>query len=123
MSESESMSLQEESQENQSMAPDQDVSDQESQHVDQESQESEEIETSDQVSSDQSIDDLSSVRKKKEYKEEHSAQFEAFKKDFDKQPDFEAKLQLAVDFMEASLAQGGTPHFRSFWEARRLCLC
>ena len=60
--------------------------------------------------------------KKREQKEGYSAQYEAFKILFDGQTDSEMKLQLAVDFMEASLAQGGTPHFRSFWEARRLCL-
>ena len=60
--------------------------------------------------------------KKRDRKEGFTAQFEDFKKQFDAQPDLEAKLQLAIDFMEASLAQGGTPHFRSFWEARRFCL-
>lgn len=52
----------------------------------------------------------------------YTAQFESFKQMFEEQTEPEAKLQLAVDFMEASLAQGGTPHFRSFWEARRFCL-
>lgn len=52
----------------------------------------------------------------------HSPQFENFKASFDSQPDPESKLQLAIDFMESSLSQGGIPHFRSFWEARRLCL-
>lgn len=60
--------------------------------------------------------------KKRDHKEGFTAQFESFKTAFDSQPDLEIKLQLAIDFMEASLAQGGTPHFRSFWEARRLCL-
>lgn len=60
--------------------------------------------------------------KKKESKETHTPQFEAFYKEFQEQPDYDLKLQMAVDFMESSLAQGGAPHFRSFWEARRLCL-
>lgn len=60
--------------------------------------------------------------KKKEQKEGYTAQFDAFKQAFEEQTDLEAKLQIGIDFMEASLAQGGTPHFRSFWEARRLCL-
>lgn len=55
-------------------------------------------------------------------KEGYTPQFEAFKKGFEEAPDFETRLQLAVNFMESSLAQGGSPHFRSFWEARRLCL-
>ena len=60
--------------------------------------------------------------KKRDHKEGYTAQFEDFKKQFEAQPDLETKLQLAIDFMEASLAQGGSPHFRSFWEARRFCL-
>lgn len=61
-------------------------------------------------------------RKKKDQKEIYTTQFEIFKKAFEEQVDSEAKLQLAIDFMEASLAQGNTPHFRSFWEVRLLCL-
>lgn len=48
-------------------------------------------------------------------------EFKAFKKSFDERAEGDAKLQLAIDFMEASLAQGGASHFRNFWEARRLC--
>ena len=40
----------------------------------------------------------------------------------EKLPDSETKLQFAVDFMEASLAEGTSPHFKSFWEARNICL-
>ncbi len=58
----------------------------------------------------------------KDQKEGYSAQFETFKKEFDEQADNEVRLQLAIQFMEVSLAQGGAPHFRSFWEVRRLCL-
>lgn len=42
--------------------------------------------------------------------------------ELEKLPDPESKLQRAIDFMEASIAQGGTPHFKSFWEARNICL-
>lgn len=55
-------------------------------------------------------------------KDSTSAQFEAFLKQFQSENQLENKLQLAIDFMEKSLAQEGTPHFRNFWEARRLCL-
>lgn len=55
-------------------------------------------------------------------KEGFSSQFLAFRKTFEETPEIESKLSQAIDFMEASLAQGGAPHFRSFWEARRLCL-
>jgi len=36
--------------------------------------------------------------------------------------DSEAKLNHVITFMESSLAQSGTPHFRCFWQARTLCL-
>jgi hypothetical protein len=68
------------------------------------------------------VSSSSEESEKKEYKETYSSQFKEFKKKFDQDSDVETKLQSAIDFMEVSLAQGGTPHFRSFWEARRLCL-
>jgi len=37
-------------------------------------------------------------------------------------PEVEVKLQKVIDFMEQSLAQTGSPHFKSFWQARGLCL-
>lgn len=39
-----------------------------------------------------------------------------------KLPDAEARLQYAIDFMEASLAQSGSPNFKNFWEIRKHCL-
>jgi hypothetical protein len=36
--------------------------------------------------------------------------------------DSEIKLQKAIEFMEKSLSQNGTPHFKSFWQARDICL-
>lgn len=39
-----------------------------------------------------------------------------------KLPDSEAKLQRAIDFMTASLAQTGSPNFKNFWEIRKHCL-
>lgn len=55
-------------------------------------------------------------------KGDHKNQLENFLKEFEGQTEFESKLQLAIDFMEVSLGFGGTPHFRNFWEARRLAL-
>jgi hypothetical protein len=52
----------------------------------------------------------------------HNEHFEAFLRELEKQQDVDNKLQCTVDFMEASLAQAGTPHFKSFWEARNICL-
>jgi len=59
--------------------------------------------------------------KRRDSQEAVSAQFEAFKKAFDAESENDAKLQCAIHFMEASLGEGATPHFRSFWEVRRLC--
>lgn len=42
--------------------------------------------------------------------------------ELDQCSDPEGKLQRVIAFMESSLAQTGTPHFKSFWEARKLCL-
>jgi hypothetical protein len=52
----------------------------------------------------------------------HNAHLEALMKEIDLQPTPEAKLQRAIAFMEESLSQGKTPHFKSFWQARDLCL-
>jgi len=52
----------------------------------------------------------------------HRQMFDKFLVEIEKLPDPEAKLQLAIDFMEASLAQTNVPHFKSFWEARNICL-
>lgn len=52
----------------------------------------------------------------------HNAHLEAFLAELDKRKDLDEKLQYTVDFMESSLAQAGTPHFKSFWEARTVCL-
>lgn len=52
----------------------------------------------------------------------HNAHLEAFLSELDKRKDLDEKLQYTVDFMESSLAQVGTPHFKSFWEARTICL-
>lgn len=34
----------------------------------------------------------------------------------------EEKLNKIISFMESALAQEGTPHFKSFWESRNLCI-
>lgn len=52
----------------------------------------------------------------------HRQHFEKFLSDMSQFPDNETKLQFAIDFMEASIGQVGSPHFKSFWEARSLCL-
>ncbi len=122
MSESESMSLQEESQKNHFSNPQDDHHSEEEEHLETSSHSDGEEESAAHSADEDSAHPVKDSRKKKEQKEGYTAQFDAFKKAFEEQTDLEAKLQLAIDFMEASLAQGGTPHFRSFWEARRLCL-
>lgn len=52
----------------------------------------------------------------------HRQHFEKFLSDLEALKEVESKLQFTVDFMESSLAQTGTPHFKSFWEARGICL-
>jgi hypothetical protein len=39
----------------------------------------------------------------------------------DAQSDPDAKLAMAIGFMEKALAQTGSPQFRNFWELRKLC--
>jgi hypothetical protein len=36
--------------------------------------------------------------------------------------DPEAKLTSCIAFMEEAIAQAGSPHFKEFWEARKMCL-
>lgn len=48
--------------------------------------------------------------------------FLAFTQELEKEPDADLKLQKTIEFMEAALAQSGSPHFKSFWDARTICL-
>lgn len=68
--------------------------------------------------------DLLHPLKEKEVKKEKksNSQYSVFLTQFEKTDGSEAKLQLAIDFMELALAQAGSPHFKSFWDARNLCL-
>lgn len=52
----------------------------------------------------------------------HRQYFEKFLADLALRTEPDAKLQFTIEFMETSLAQTGTPHFKSFWEARAVCL-
>lgn len=52
----------------------------------------------------------------------HKREYDEFLAAIDQLSDPEAKLQKVVAFMESSLSQGATPHFKSFWDARALCL-
>lgn len=48
--------------------------------------------------------------------------YDVFLKELEQQPDVDAKLQAAINFMEAALSHSGTPHFKSFWDARNISL-
>jgi len=121
MSQSESMSLHEEPQENHVLPNPDDVfsslEEEMKEHLLNEEGNRENVHEDEGFS-----DSKEQSHKKKESKDVYSAQFEVFTKLFEDLSDHEEKLQLAIDFMESSLAQGSSPHFRSFWEARRLSL-
>ena len=52
----------------------------------------------------------------------HKQVYESFLQELESLSDFEAKLQKAIEFMQASLSQNGTPHFKSFWDARSISM-
>lgn len=57
------------------------------------------------------------------YKEKkHKVAYDAFLAELEQLSDPEAKLHKAIAFLESTLNQGGAPHFKSFWDARTLCL-
>jgi hypothetical protein len=60
------------------------------------------------------------VEPKKEKK--NSSHYDLFLSEYEKTEGAELKLQMTMDFMELSLAQAGSPHFKSFWDARNICL-
>lgn len=45
-----------------------------------------------------------------------------FLQEMEKLPHTDAKVKHSLAFMESSLAQKGTPHFKSFWDVRTICL-
>jgi hypothetical protein len=70
----------------------------------------EEIETIDEPS-----EELAKERK-------HHPHLDSFMQEIEKMSQPDAKLKHSLVFMENSLAQSGTPHFKSFWEVRNICL-
>lgn len=54
--------------------------------------------------------------------ENFSASLISFKELFEKQENFEERLRIAIEFMRKSLSQEGTPRFKDFWEAKKMCL-
>lgn len=47
---------------------------------------------------------------------------EEFKKSLESVEDPEEKLCMSIDLMRKTLSQSGSPHFRNFWEFRKICL-
>lgn len=74
--------------------------------------ESENLETADQENT---LDKAES--EKKDY-----AHLAEFMQEMEKYSQPEAKIKHALTFMETSLAQTGSPHFKTFWDVRHLCL-
>jgi len=134
MNESENMSLEESPQEifseelnGQNMNPDGQESPGEGDDQEVMSDEYEELDQADELSFDVSDEkgednDSNETSHHKDQKQDYKDQLDSFFSVFNAQTDLEAKLILAIDFMESSLGLGGTPHFRNFWEARRLSL-
>ncbi|MGK5595144.1 MAG: hypothetical protein ACSNEK_07290 [Parachlamydiaceae bacterium] len=67
-------------------------------------------------------DETSQIVENPMIEKETNLHFEEFKKELDLQPDAEAKLKFAIQFMEESLQKVKTPDFKNFWEARKMCL-
>ena len=67
-------------------------------------------------------EEVSFLKSKEGQKKESKNLLEDFFTSFSEQADSGAKLSLAIDFMESTLSMGESPHFRNFWEARRLAL-
>jgi len=48
--------------------------------------------------------------------------FQAFLQEIDKIEEIEHKLERVIHFMEATISQTGSPHFKDFWDSKRLCI-
>ena len=59
--------------------------------------------------------------KKEEHHLPESESFKALQENLKKFPEAEKKVELVIQFMSFSLAQAGSPHFRDFWEAKKIC--
>lgn len=52
----------------------------------------------------------------------HSESFQQFLKHLGEQKEPEKKLEQAIHFMETTISQVGSPHFKDFWEVKKICL-
>ena len=53
---------------------------------------------------------------------EHSDLYKNFLSEIEKLKDAEEKLNHTLTFMRSTISQKGSPHFRDFWTARKLCI-
>lgn len=53
---------------------------------------------------------------------DNQAALEKFSKDLEALPSSDVKLSFALDFMEQAISQSGSPNFKRFWEARKICV-
>lgn len=51
-----------------------------------------------------------------------SSTFAAFLQELAKVDETEHKLERAIHFMEGTISQTGSPHFKDFWDAKKLCV-
>ena len=65
---------------------------------------------------------ISKESEKKESLSKHMTPLHEFKEELDKHKDVEEKLKKSLEFMRNALSQKGTPRFRDFWEAKKMCL-
>lgn len=71
----------------------------------------------------ESSDETSHLEKNEDHSEKKSnPHLDAFLIELEKHPQVEAKVKCALDFMESTISQTGSPHFKSFWDVRGVCL-
>ncbi len=63
-----------------------------------------------------------SQQQKKDFSRQNGPNFQSLLSEMENSLDVEGKLRKVIEFMEESLAQNTSPHFKNFWEARKLCL-
>lgn len=77
-------------------------------------------ETSQPVSEERSESHFS-PQKEQEILPFHDPALDAFLTQLNTEKNADAKLQMAIQFMASSLSQKGNPHFKLFWEVRKIC--
>lgn len=84
--------------------------------------ETESLEEKERNDSEQHDNENSEAEGSEETSPLHNSHVQALIKELEQYPHPEAKLQKAISFMEEAISQSKTPHFKSFWQVRDLCL-